>query len=150
MLVFLLVILLAGLGGFGYWAYNQGYLKSLPFKFGSDNTTGKAVQTAKYTTPPTISNVKVTGTTTKQAGVTWNTDQPSSSQVEYGASASYGLNTDVSDDPSTGSSLGVVTHGVTVKDLTPNTTYHYRVISKNNGGLEAKSGDNTFTTAAEQ
>lgn len=148
MLILLLVLLIGGLGGFGYWAYSQGYLKSIPFlKSGSDNTTKTSGVT--YTTPPTISGVEVSASAIKEVGIIWNTDQPSSSQVEWGTEASYGNLTDMADDPTTGQSMGAVTHGVTVSGLTGNTTYHYRVISKNKDGLEAKSSDNTFTTPSE-
>jgi len=149
MLVFLLILLIAGLGGFGYWAYSQGYLKSIPFlKFGSDNTT-QANQGPKYTTPPTITGVQVSAKALTEVGIVWNTDQPSSSQVEWGTTSSYGNKTEITDDPTSGKVLGAVTHGVTIKGLTKDTAYNYRVISKNKDGLESKSGDNTFTTPAE-
>ncbi len=147
MLVFLLVLLIGGLGGFGYWAYSQGYLKSIPFlKMGSDNTTQKS---GSVTYPaPKITGVQVSAKAIKEVGIVWTTDQPSSSQVEWGTSSSYGNITDMADDPTSGASMGVTTHGVTVKGLTANTEYHYRVISKNSGG-ETKSEDNTFTTPSE-
>lgn len=149
MLILLLCLLIAGLGGFGYWAYSQGYLKSLPFiSSGSDNTT-KSSGGVKYTTPPTISGVEVSAQAVKEVGILWKTDQPSSSQVEYGPTASYGSKTAVKDDPTSGQSMGVTTHGITVSGLTANTTYHYRVISKNKDGLESKSADATFKTAEE-
>ena len=149
MLVFLLILLIAGLGGFGYWAYSQGYLKSIPFlKFGSDNTT-QTSQGPKYTTPPTITGVQVSAQAIKEVGILWNTDQPSSSQVEWGTTSSYGNKTEITDDPTSGKVLGAVTHGVTINGLTKNTAYNYRVISKNKDGLESKSDDNTFTTPAE-
>ncbi|MBN1376173.1 MAG: fibronectin type III domain-containing protein, partial [Dehalococcoidia bacterium] len=146
MLVLLLVLLIGGLGGFGYWAYSQGYLKSLPF-MGSGNVTSQKGPT--YTAPPEITEVQVSAKAMKEVGIVWNTDQPSSSQVEWGESTSYGNLTEVTDDPSTGNSMGLVTHGVTVKGLTANTTYHYRVISKNKDGLSSTSEDNTFTTPEE-
>jgi hypothetical protein len=146
MLIVLLIILLLGLGGFGYWAYTQGYFKGLPFKFGSENATSSQSSGPKLTTPPKISDVKVSALAVQEVGIVWKTDQFSSSQVEWGTTTSYGNKTEVFDDPSTGKSLGVVDHGVTVKGLTGNTTYHYRVISRNKDGLESKSADNTFTT----
>jgi phosphodiesterase/alkaline phosphatase D-like protein len=146
MLVFLLIVLIGGLGGFGYWAYSQGYLKAIPF-LKSDNTTQKSGG-ATLTTPPKISGVQVSAKAVQEVGIVWTTDQPSSSQVEWGPDTSYGSKTDVTDDPSTGTSMGLVTHGVTVKGLTANTTYHYRVISKNKDGLSSTSEDNSFTTPA--
>jgi phosphodiesterase/alkaline phosphatase D-like protein len=147
MLVFLLIVLIGGLGGFGYWANSQGYLKAIPFlKFGSDNATTQ--KGGAQTTPPKISDVQVSAKAIKEVGIVWTTDQPSSSQVEWGPDTSYGTKTDITDDPSTGTSMGLVTHGVKVSGLTANTTYHYRVISKNKDGLSSTSEDNSFTTPA--
>lgn len=148
MLIFLLILLIVGLGGFGYWAYTQGYLKSI-LKFGSDNTT-KTSQGPTYTTPPAISNIKVTGTGTDGFNVTWDTDQLSSSQVEYGPKGSYTGKTDIELDPTTGKSLGTTSHGVTVKGLSASTDYQYRVISKNKDGLESPSDVNYVSTPAAQ
>jgi phosphodiesterase/alkaline phosphatase D-like protein len=150
MLVFLLIVLIGGLGGFGYWAYSQGYLKSFTtlLKIGSDNSTQKS-GAATYTVPPKISGVQITAKAIKEVGIVWNTDQPSSSQVEWGADTTYGNKTTVADDPSTGQSLGVVTHGVKVSGLTANTTYHYRVISANKDKLSSMSEDDSFTTPSE-
>jgi len=145
MLVVLLVILLAGLGGFGYWAYSQGWLRSLPFGFGSENATSQSTGT-EYTTPPTISNVTVTATGVDGFCVTWDTDQFSSSQVEYGPEGSFTSKTEVIDQPSS-TNLGVMTsHGVCVKGLQANTKYQYRCISTNKDGLTGMSGTNYVTT----
>ncbi len=150
MLVFLLVILLAGLGGFGYWAYTQGYLKSLPFlKFGSDNTTTSTTTGPKDTTPPAINNIRTGAVALQEASILWDTDDLSSSQVEWGPKGSFGNKTDIEYDPSTGTSLGVVTHGVIIKGLVATTDYQYRVISKNKDGLETISDVNYFTTPTE-
>ncbi|OGO18462.1 MAG: hypothetical protein A2Z02_02330 [Chloroflexi bacterium RBG_16_48_7] len=148
MLIFLLVLLIGGLGGFGYWAYSQGYLKAIPF-LSSDNTTTKKSGGATLTTPPKISGVQVSAKAIKEVGIVWTTDQPSSSQVEWGPTTSYGSKTDITDDPSTGTSMGLVTHGVTVKGLTAKTAYHYRVISKNKDGLSSTSEDYSFETPEE-
>ena len=148
MLVFLLVLLIAGLAGFGYWAYSQGYLKNI-LKFGSDNTTKTSQGTTKDTTPPAISNVEVTSKAIKEVGIVWKTDKPSSTQVEWGPKGSFGNKTEISDDPVSGTSIVVTDHGVIVKGLTGNTEYQYRVISHTNGSADAVSDTNTFTTPAE-
>lgn len=147
MLIFLLVLLIAGLAGFGYWAYTQGYLKSI-LKFGSDNTT-KTSQGPRDTVPPVISNVKVTTTAIKQVGIEWFTDKPSSSQVEWGPKGSFGNKTAITDDPVSGTTIGTVDHGVIITDLTGNTDYQYRVLSHTNGSADAASDTNFFTTASE-
>lgn len=144
MLVFLLILLLAGLGGFGYWAYTQGYLKSLPFKIGSDNSSTSS-SGPKLTTAPKISNIKVSQSAVDGFCVTWDTDQFSSSQVEYGPKGSFGSKTDAVDVPSS-SSMGVMTHGVCVSKLQAKTDYQYRVISKNKDGLESMSDVMYVTT----
>jgi hypothetical protein len=147
MLIFLLVLLIAGLAGFGYWAYSQGYLKSI-LKFGSDNTT-KTSQGPKDTVPPAISKVEVTSKAIKEAGIMWKTDKPSSSQVEWGPKGSFGNKTEITDDPASGTSIGLVDHGVIVKGLTANTEYQYRVLSHTNGSADAISDTNYFTTPSE-
>jgi len=148
MLVLLLVLLLAGLAGFGYWAYSQGYLKSI-LKFGSDNTTKTSQTTPKDTTPPAISKVEVTSKAIQEVAIRWATDKPSSSQVEWGPKGSFGNKSEIQDDPVSGTTIGTVDHGVIIKGLTGNTEYQYRVISHTNGSTDAVSDTNTFTTPTE-
>jgi len=148
MLVFLLIVLLAGLAGFGYWAYSQGYLKGI-FKFGSDNTTSISTGAPKDTTPPVISGVEITSKAIKEVAIFWKTDKPSSSQVEWGPKGSFGNKTEIQDDPVSGTSIGAVDHGVIVKGLTGNTEYQYRVLSHTKDSVDAVSATNTVTTASE-
>jgi hypothetical protein len=42
----------------------------------------------------------------------------------------------------------VTDHAVTLTAVTPATTYHYQVVSRDLAGNETASGDNTFTTYA--
>jgi hypothetical protein len=91
-------------------------------------------------TPPTISNVTVSNIQYNTALISWQTDEPASSYVEFGLSTSYGRI--YGQDDST------TTHSVQLpKDLTPDSTYHFRVRSKDSAGNEAISSDFTFTTA---
>lgn len=69
--------------------------------------------------------------------VTWTTDVPSSSRVDYGASAGYGRSVS-SDAPTT-------FHTLTITGLTRSSTYHYRVTSVS-GDYTVQSLDDTFTT----
>jgi len=144
MLILLLVVLIAGLAGFGYWAYSQGYLKGI-LNFGSDNTTTSTGK-QKDTVPPTISGVEVSAKAINEVGIIWKTDKPSSSQVEWGPKGSFGNKTTLQDDPVSGTSIGVTDHGVIVKGLTANTEYQYRVLSHTDGNVDAVSATNTFTT----
>jgi hypothetical protein len=151
MLVFLLIVLIGGLGGFGYWAYSQGYLKGLPFlKAGSDNSTTSGSTGAKLTTPPKITDVKVNAGFVDGANVTWKTDQLASGQVIYGTTnSSLTSKTDVDTDPTTGTNAGSIDHAFNLKGLAASTKYYYQVISKNKDGLEAKSNVSDFTTSAQ-
>ncbi|MDZ7363133.1 MAG: PQQ-dependent sugar dehydrogenase, partial [candidate division KSB1 bacterium] len=71
----------------------------------------------------------------------WQTDEASDSQVEYGLTAGYGSSSPLD-------AALVTSHTVTLSGLQPNTTYHYRVKSKDAAGNLAASGDFSFTTNA--
>ena len=77
--------------------------------------------------------------TNNRCFISWTTDEPASSQVEYGLTAAYGSLTTLN------SSL-VTSHSVTVSGLTPNTPYHFRVRSSDVCSHESLSGDSSFTT----
>jgi purple acid phosphatase-like protein len=88
--------------------------------------------------PPAISSVSAAATSPNSATVSWTTDQPADSRVEYGPTTAYG---------STSSGAASVTaHTVSLSSLTPGTTYHYRVRSRNAAGQESVSADATFAT----
>lgn len=88
---------------------------------------------------PVISAIVVSSITQTGATVTWTTDVPSDSQVDYGPTNTYGSSSVLN------SSL-VTSHSVTLSGLSAGTLYHYRVDSKNSQGTLANSPDNTFTT----
>jgi hypothetical protein len=93
------------------------------------------------TTPPTMSGAASSNVTTSGATITWSSNEPASSRVEYGATTSYG-----STSP-TNTTL-VTSHTRTLTGLAAGTTYHYRVRSADAAGNEAIGGDMTFTTTA--
>ncbi|MGB6834124.1 MAG: immunoglobulin domain-containing protein, partial [Candidatus Acidiferrum sp.] len=90
---------------------------------------------------PAISGVTPSQVTSSGATISWNTDQASSSQVNYGTTASYGTNTTLN-------SSMVSSHSASLSGLKSATLYHYRVNSSNAAGNLATSGDFTFTTAS--
>lgn len=89
-------------------------------------------------TAPVISNIQAVDITTASARITWTTNEASTSVVEYGTTASYGLS-------QSNSSL-VTDHSVILTGLSDATQYHYRVRSADSSANVTTSGDNTFTT----
>jgi|SoiMetStandDraft_2_1073263.scaffolds.fasta_scaffold27086_1 pectate lyase-like protein/purple acid phosphatase-like protein len=88
-----------------------------------------------------ISQVQAVFLTVDTAVIRWDTDAPSDSQIEYGTSASYGQTASLLESP-------VRSHALLLTPLTPNTTYHYRVISRDLAGHQVVSGDFLLTTPA--
>ena len=95
------------------------------------------------TTPPTITSVSFSAVTTSGATITWTTNEPATSRVEYGTSTAYGSS-------SATDATFKTSHTRTLSGLTASTTYHYRTRSADAAGNEAIGGDLTFTTQADQ
>ncbi len=93
-------------------------------------------------TPPVFSAVNVSNLTSNSATISWNTNEASDAQVEYGTTAAYGLLSPLH-------SALVTAHSVLLAGLNANTTYHYRVHSRDAAGNLATSADFTFTTTAQ-
>lgn len=98
-------------------------------------------QTPVENTLPIITNISVSNLTENSATISWQTNEPTTHQVEYGIDSTYGstIAVDASLDNS---------HSVTITGLTPDTHYHFLVRSFNGSNHEAVSVDNTFVTAA--
>jgi hypothetical protein len=92
-------------------------------------------------TPPVISAVNAGSITNTGATITWTTDEPATTQVEYGTTTSYGSTTALNSTLVTG-------HSQALTGLTAGTTYNYRVISKDSAGNQAVSGNFTFATTS--
>ncbi|MBP6964393.1 MAG: family 10 glycosylhydrolase [Armatimonadetes bacterium] len=90
---------------------------------------------------PVISNVRAENVQGTHAQIKWDTDDESTSQVEYGPTTAYGAVT--AEDM-----LRATSHSVQLVDLTPLTTYHFRVRSYDAARNVAESSDYTFTTTA--
>jgi pectate lyase len=90
-------------------------------------------------TPPTVTNVTLSNLTQYGFTVSWDTDEESTSHVEYGTSITYGQTTLLD-------TTLVQTHAQTVTGLQPGRTYHYRVVSRDAAGNDANSSDYSITT----
>jgi hypothetical protein len=115
----------------------------------SDNLN---ITTAADSRAPMISELTIEGTnspqvnstaqaTTSQLIVSWNTDEPSTSQVEYGEGSgdSYSQLSQEDQDLS-------YNHVVIISNLTPSKVYHLRAISRDSVGNESKSIDTVAIT----
>jgi O-glycosyl hydrolase len=99
------------------------------------------VNSAGEPTPQTavkISNVQATAQTVTKFQVSWSTNIPANSKVEYGTTVSYGS--------STANTAPVAAHQLTVESVSPATLYHYRVRSVDAKNNEAVSTDFTYST----
>ncbi len=110
--------------------------------------------TATDTRPPQIANLSVEGTSSTQLRgdnesaaysvqlvVSWDTDEPSTSQVEYGEGTGSNYSQVTPED----SSL-TFNHVVVLNGLSPAKVYHLRVISKDSEGNEIRSADKVKIT----
>jgi streptogramin lyase len=124
----------------GTWHYRLVATNAGGTTFGEDHT---------FSVPPpgvsTGAAKHVTGTTTTLTGSVQPNEWLTSYRFEYGTSTSYG-----STVPVAGASLKSETAAEEVQQtlaLTPNTTYHYRLVATNPGGTSFGE-DRTLTTGA--
>src|SRR5262249_49460859 len=98
--------------------------------------------TVPPTNPPlSISSVSAPLVASSSATITWNTNENSDSQVDYGLTANYGSTTSIN-------SSMVTSHNQELSGLTASTQYHSRVKSKDATGILATSTDFSFTTSS--
>jgi peroxiredoxin len=93
------------------------------------------------TAPPTVTEVSVFRIEETSASITWVTNEPATSQVEYGISETYGKTSQLDEQLTT-------SHSVALTSLEPDALYHFKVKSTDAGGNEASSQDNTLKTQA--
>lgn len=92
----------------------------------------------KDVTPPVISNV-VVDARPEGARITWTTNEPATSRVDYGQTTNYELG-NVAD-------ITLVTvHEIELSGLTPEMLYHFRIQSADELNNTATTPDDTFTT----
>ncbi|MBA4148226.1 MAG: family 10 glycosylhydrolase [Verrucomicrobia bacterium] len=93
-------------------------------------------------TPPVISALRLVSVTSNACVIAWSTDELSDSTVEYGATSTYGET--ITD------TTRVANHTIALNDLSPATTYQFRVISRDAAGNEASSANQQFSTPPAQ
>ncbi|VAX33570.1 hypothetical protein MNBD_NITROSPIRAE01-1408 [hydrothermal vent metagenome] len=95
------------------------------------------------TTGPAISSVLAQNITTGSATLTWTTDEPATSQVDYGLTNVYGSST-------TKNETLLMSHQQIVTGLSAGSTYHFSVKSKDAAGNLSSSSDDSFQTVASE
>ena len=93
------------------------------------------------TTSPVISNIAAANINEVSASISWTTNEPADSQIDYGTTTAYGSSTTIN------TSL-VTTHSEQITGLQSGTTYNYRVRSRDAAGNLSISPNNIFTTAS--
>lgn len=88
---------------------------------------------------PAITEITTNIVSEEEIEVNWSTDENSYSYIEYGETSYYGYVTDQN-------KIITTQHSVRITDLTPGTTYYYRIISKDAEGNTSCSEELTFTT----
>ncbi len=110
-------------------------------KSGNEKTSGDRMfktDEVADTTVPTISNIQVTNITDTGATISWTTNENADSKVEYGTTNTYGVS--VTDGTMS------TNHSKVINGLTQNTTYHFKVTSKDSDNNSTSSADATFKT----
>ena len=104
--------------------------------------------TASDTRPPEISNVMVEGTNIgsgadkrSQLAVSWDTDEPASSQVEFGEGVSANYAQKTQEDANL-----TMNHMVVISGLEPSKVYHLRIVSHDLADNVARSIDTVSIT----
>ncbi|MCA9389929.1 fibronectin type III domain-containing protein, partial [candidate division WWE3 bacterium] len=138
----------------------QGLLAETPYTLivkGQDRLANEATSdaqtftTATDTRPPVISNLNIetilsrSNTTGVEEGaqitISWNTDEPTTSQVEYGE----GTGTAYSQRTQEDSNL-TFNHTMVISELNPSSVYHLRTIAKDSAGNIGYSVDSVTIT----
>ncbi|MCG3115418.1 MAG: DNRLRE domain-containing protein [Candidatus Manganitrophus sp. SA1] len=109
---------------------------------GFSNEARKTIPLLNDLIAPLISSINNSNRTLNSALITWGTDEPADTRIEYGTTTAYGLTTPLV------SSL-VTVHSQTLSNLLPGTLYHYRVLSRDAAGNLATSADQIFTTLSD-
>ncbi len=96
--------------------------------------------TAFDTTAPTFVQIRIVDFSGTSARIAWESDEPATSEVNYGITGSYGLY-------ASSNSL-VKEHSLPLGNLALSTTYHYQLTSKDIFQNSTRTADMTFITPA--
>jgi len=132
-----------GTGPSGTWEFFSIYRAMTYSAYVIENETLRTNVSIVDLTPPVISSILNKSITNDSAVITWNTDDPSNSTVDYGLSPSS--LTSVAVDTSI-----VTNHSVNLSNLDSYTSYYYNVSSCNLNGFCSTSNLLSFKTDPQQ
>lgn len=102
-----------------------------------DAVNYKFTTTDPDTVDPVISDI-VVSVLPIGADISWKTDEPATTRIEYGKTTGYG---GVFEESTLKTS-----HSVQIRGLQPTTLYHFKIFATDEQNNTADSGDQTFTT----
>jgi len=143
-LVIILIVAAVGLSGFAVFkaGWLEAPLNSVQGFVGGIKLPGWLPFGNKDTTPPTAQNASVSNITMASAVITWQTDEPSTSQVMICESGGGCTWTELDENM-------VTDHSVNIIDLKPNTAYHFTATSTDAAANQGTTeGDFTTSTQA--
>ncbi len=125
----------------------------------SDNVSNQAIYTSTSTAKvyientsslssynpslnPLLSGISVSGIASSSCLISWITNRPADSWVEYGKTLAFGSQTEISPNIFT-------FHFANLKNLFPSSAYYFRIKAKDGAGNETLSKDYSFLTLAD-
>lgn len=105
----------------------------------SASSSDQNFTTSADSTAPLISGITVTNITGNSATVSWTTDEPANSMVDYGLTIAY-------ETGAATNNTSVASHSVNLTGLSPSTLYNFRVRSRDAAGNIGSSANQMFTT----
>jgi peroxiredoxin len=102
--------------------------------------TGNGNLALNILAPTIISNIQISSITSSSVTISWNTNNPTEGNIDYGLTGNYGSETPM------GSSF-VTSHQQTISGLSTNTGYHFTIYGIDQNSNTVYSSDNTFLTA---
>ncbi|MCK5475193.1 MAG: fibronectin type III domain-containing protein, partial [Candidatus Pacebacteria bacterium] len=90
-------------------------------------------------TPPIISNIEILNITSNSVQINFNTDENTTSYIEYGLTTSYGSQTETN-------TIGIMNYELEITGLSDNTTYNFKITSTDEASNTTQSTNQTFTT----
>ncbi len=126
----------------GRWRTKISGITTAPITLSPPNGGCVAYFTVKKdSTPPVISNLKISNITANEATISWSTNEIATSEIQYGVNNT--LQKTLRD------TNYVTTHQFTLSNLTPKTKYRVRVKGRDVLGNLSVGRDTSFTTGPE-